>query len=260
MSDCALVTVSHVGAPFAAGRGGAHRVRRAGQRRAFGIPAACGAAPGFRCSRCVRGSAGLSVFPLHVARSSTQQANIDVHGAERVRFDDTIAAAIADAVGCGIPCRVRDTVPCGIPGLVGPCCALHVASICCALHVALILRFVCGIDMPRVACCIDILRVAESFLNTVLEIGGARKSMARSPLSVALSRLSVPLIGIVRTLTEIIRSPYCDYPYPHRDHPYPSSRFSVPLIAIIRTLTAIIRTPHRDYPYPLSRLSVPLLR
>ena len=63
----------------------------------------------------VRGSAGLSVFLLHVARSSTQQVNIEVHGPERVSFDDTIAAAIADAVGCGNSCHVWDTVPCGIP-------------------------------------------------------------------------------------------------------------------------------------------------
>jgi hypothetical protein len=88
--------------------------------------------------------------------------------------------------------------------------------------------------MPRVACCIDILRVAESFLNTVLEIGGARKSMARSPLSIALSRLFVPLIAIIRTLIAIIRTP-------HRDHPYPLLRLSVPLIAIIRTLTLVMR-------------------
>ncbi len=73
--------------------------------------------------------------------------NIEVHGPELVSFDDTIAA-IADAVGCGIPCRagcravrdavlfvgyravrdavpfvgyraVRDTVPCGIPHRAG---------------------------------------------------------------------------------------------------------------------------------------------
>jgi hypothetical protein len=43
------------------------------------------------------------------------------------------------------------------------------------------LRVACCIDMLRAACCIDMLRVADSFLNTVLEIGGARKSMARSP-------------------------------------------------------------------------------
>ena len=65
----------------------------------------------------VRGSAGLSVFLLHVARSSTQQVNIEVHGPELVSFDDTIAA-IADAVGCGNSCHVWDTVPCGdsVPG------------------------------------------------------------------------------------------------------------------------------------------------
>ncbi len=88
----ALVTVSHAGAPLR--RGGAVLI-------AYGV----------------RGSAGLQVFPLHVGRSSTQQVNIEVHGRELVRFDDTIAAAIADAVGCGIPCRegyraVRDTMQC----------------------------------------------------------------------------------------------------------------------------------------------------
>jgi hypothetical protein len=56
------------GGALAAGRGGAYCVPRAGQRRAFGVPAAGGAAPGFRYSRCVRGSAGLSAFPLRAGQ------------------------------------------------------------------------------------------------------------------------------------------------------------------------------------------------
>jgi hypothetical protein len=83
--------------------------------------------------------------------------------------------------------------------------------------------------MLRAACCIDMLRVAESFLNTVLEIGGARKSMARSPY-----------LSPYRDYPY----PYCDFPYPHRGYPYPSSRLSVPLSRLS---------------VPLSRLSVPLL-
>ena len=104
-------------------------------------------------------------------------------------------------------------------------------------HVALILRVVCSIDMPRVACCIDMLRVAccidtlrvaccidmlrvaESFLNTVLEIGGARKSMARFPYL----------------------SPYNDYPYPYWDYPYPLSRLSVALSLLCVRWLALAR-------------------
>ncbi len=109
--------------------------------------APCGGA-GLTAHR-VRGSAGLQAFPLHVARSSTQQVNIEVHGPELVRFDDTIAA-IADAVGCGNSCcagyravrdtvqyagyrAVRDTVSCGIPCRAGyRAWSAHVVR--CMLH------------------------------------------------------------------------------------------------------------------------------